>query len=128
DDGDVTQANTARSGAVAGNLAVVGQRVDQDAWGGKAGQRAANRVGQHADAQATTEQLIPVNANLPTTDGRPVAPALEDDPSCGCGAEGPGRDRSGGGDVDQANTATSGAKALNVALVGQAIGQRAAAS
>ncbi len=124
--GDVNQSNRATSGAWAGNLAVVGQDIDQTG-NGNASQTAINRVDQDANARAKTVQLLPINANLPAS-GSPVpAPLLvPDDTGCGCqGPGGPPWPGPGGGDVDQTNSASSRAGALNVAFVDQAIQQAA---
>ena len=126
--GDVTQSNTARSGAWAGNLAIVHQDIDQTAKGGGA-QKARNVVDQDANARAKTVQFLPINANLPSSGGAAPAPAplvVPDDPGCGCqGPGGPPWHGPGGGDVDQSNTASSWAGALNVAFVDQSIDQLA---
>ena len=49
-------------------MAIVGQDIDQTAQGGGA-QTARNEVDQDADARAKTVQLVPINANLPTSGG-----------------------------------------------------------
>ncbi len=123
--GDVSQSNRATSGAWAGNLAVVGQDIDQTG-NGNGSQTAINKVDQDANARAKTVQLLPINANLPSSTGSAPAPlVVPEDPGCGCGGTGPDRGPwQGGGDVDQANTATSGAGALNLAVVAQSITQR----
>ena len=64
--GDVSQSNRASSGAGAGNLAVVGQDIDQTG-NGNGSQTAINKVDQDANARAKTVQLLPINANLPAS-------------------------------------------------------------
>ena len=73
-------------------------------------------------------QFLPINANLPSSGAAAPTPAPLVAPGGGCGCQGPGGPPwhgPGGGDVDQSNTASSWAGALNVAFVDQAITQAA---
>ncbi len=75
--GDVEQSNSSSAGALAGNLAATGQSAQQQQSGsccsGSGVQAAEQNAGtkQHADADATSEQIHPTNANTSVRIGSP---------------------------------------------------------
>ena len=92
DDGDVTQSNSSKAAADAGNSNTTGQSAAQHAAGGalqEIGQANGNR--QAADADATSKQVKPSNDNIAV---RVLSPG-------------------DGSKVNQSNSSEAGAKAVN---------------
>ena len=126
DDGNVHQSNSADANALAGNINLTGQTIDQSAGGDPrcgcgsspiqvAGQSNASRQGAFAIGLAA--QLHPSNSSTST--------AVGDGYGCGCEHRSTLTPAPGPGNVHQSNSVDANALAGNINLTGQSIDQSA---